>query len=202
MAGALIIVDVQNDFCEGGAMGVSGGAAVAGAVADLVTDGATFDLVLATQDWHIDPGTHFSETPDFVDSWPVHCVAGTSGAQLHPALTPASERIDAYVRKGRYEAAYSGFEGRVISGDEASAPEPGPSDTVPGTPLAAWLRERGVTDVTVVGIATDFCVRATALDAVREGFDTTALRELTAAVHPENTPAVLEELAAAGVRIA
>ncbi|MGO1320519.1 MAG: isochorismatase family protein, partial [Galactobacter sp.] len=135
------------------------------------------------------------------DTWPVHCVAGSSGAQLHPALAAVANQIDAYVRKGRYEAAYSGFDGRVVAGEEMTAPEPGPSDMMPGMPLAAWLRSRAVTEVTVVGIATDFCVRATALDALKEGFGTRVPAELTAAVHPDNTPRVLKELVGAGAKV-
>jgi len=204
MVRALIIVDVQNDFCEGGALGVDGGSAAAAGIARLLgsEEGAAFSTVLATQDWHIEPGSHFSAEPDFVDSWPVHCVAGTPGAALAPALAEARGHVDALVRKGRYEAAYSGFEGRVVSAEETDRPEPGPSDELPGAPLAAWLRSRDVTELSVVGIATDFCVRATVLDALREGFDVTLLAGLTAAVHPENVPTVLEELRAAGAVIA
>jgi nicotinamidase/pyrazinamidase len=182
-------------------MGVDGGNAVAQGIADLLSADHGFDLVLATQDWHIEPGSHFSTAPDFVDSWPVHCVAGSHGAALNPALAPVTDKIDAMVRKGRYEAAYSGFEGRVVTGSEAEAPEPGPTDPLPGVPLAAWLREREVTGVTVVGIATDFCVRATALDAAAEGFRTTVDASLCAAVHPDNVESVLEEFTAHKINV-
>jgi len=177
---ALIIVDVQLDFCEGGSLAVAGGASVAMRI-NAVTD--RYDHVAATRDYHVDPGDHFSDNPDFVHSWPVHCVAGTAGAAFHPALDVAP--IGAVFAKGAYQAAYSGFEGAEPS----------------GAGLADWLRAREVTEVDVVGIATDYCVRATALDAVRAGFATTVLTELTAGVAPESTTAALDELRAAGVII-
>ncbi|MEV6524897.1 isochorismatase family protein [Longispora sp. NPDC051575] len=179
---ALIIVDVQNDFCEGGSLAVAGGAAVAAGVTDALLSGP-WDHVVATQDHHIDPGDHFSDTPDYVHSWPVHCVVGTAGQEFHPALN--TDRIEAVFHKGEYAAAYSGFEGAAE-----------------GVTLAGWLRERGVMEVDVVGIATDYCVRATALDAAREGFTTTVLTDLTAGVAPESTDRALEDLRAAGVTIA
>ncbi|GIG57071.1 nicotinamidase/pyrazinamidase [Longispora fulva] len=189
---ALIIVDVQNDFCEGGSLAVAGGAAVAAGVTDALRSGGAdpielrpgrWDHVVATQDHHIDPGSHFSDTPDYVDSWPVHCVVGTQGQEFHPALD--TDRIEAVFHKGEYAAAYSGFEG-----------------SAEGVTLTRWLRERGVTEVDVVGIATDYCVRATALDAAREGFATTVLTALTAGVAPESTDRALADLRAAGVTIA
>ena len=175
---ALIVVDVQNDFCEGGSLAVRGGSAVAGACTQLMPE---YSTVVATRDYHIDPGDHFSATPDFVDSWPPHCVAGTAGADLHPDLDTAAVR--AVFGKGAHSAAYSGFEGA----DEH------------GTSLARWLAERGVDEVDLVGIATDHCVRATALDAVRAGLRTRVLLELTAAVAPESARAAVAELRAAGV---
>jgi nicotinamidase/pyrazinamidase len=185
---ALIVVDVQNDFCEGGSLAVTGGADVAAAVTDLVADAAPgYRHVVATRDFHIDPGDHFSEHPDYVRSWPVHCVAGTEGSGFHPNFAPSitSGAVEAVFDKGAYAAAYSGFEGA----DEN------------GISLADWLRARGVTEVDVVGIATDHCVRATALDAVREGFTTNVLLELTAGVSEETTGRALEEMRAAGVRL-
>ena len=173
---ALIVVDVQNDFCEGGSLAVSGGAAVAASIAALLAGDHGYDLVVATRDHHIDPGPHFSDTPDFVDSWPVHCVAGTPGADFHPGLGDPS--FAAVFDKGEYEAAYSGFEGR---------------DHTLDVTLADFLRGHAVTDVDVCGIATDHCVNATARDAASAGFDTTVLLDLTAAV----TPANLDELTAA-----
>ena len=117
MTRALIIVDVQNDFCEGGSLAVKGGADVARGISEYIEDQqGRFDFIVATQDWHVDPGSHFSEDPDFVDSWPVHCVAGTPGAELHPELDP--EYIDAYFRKGKYEAALE-----ELTGDSRSVVE-------------------------------------------------------------------------------
>jgi nicotinamidase/pyrazinamidase len=182
MAKALIIVDVQNDFCEGGSLPVAGGAAVAGAISRYVAGGG-YDHVVATRDHHVDPGEHFSDTPDFVTSWPVHCRAGTPGASFHPDLDVAP--IEAVFSKGAHAAAYSGFEGF----------EPG------GRTLTEWLRGHGVDTVDVVGIATDHCVRATALDAAAEGFDTAVLLDLTAAVAPATRDAALVELRAAGVNL-
>jgi nicotinamidase/pyrazinamidase len=189
MRRALIVVDVQNDFCEGGSLAVTGGADVAAAVTDLIgqTAGAGYQHVVATRDHHIDPGDHFSDHPDFEHSWPAHCVAGTEGVGFHPNFAPAvaSGAIDAVFDKGAYEAAYSGFEGV----DEN------------GTSLARWLRAREVSEVDVVGIATDHCVRATALDAVREGFRTQVLLDITAGVAEETTQRALEELREAGVEL-
>ncbi|MFH8619070.1 isochorismatase family protein [Streptomyces sp. NPDC017979] len=184
---ALIVVDVQNDFCEGGSLAVAGGAEVAAAITEMIGEGTGYRHVVATRDHHVDPGDHFSDTPDYETSWPVHCVAGTEGAGFHPNFAPAiaSGAIDAVFDKGAYAAAYSGFEGS----DEN------------GKGLAAWLREQGVTEVDVVGIATDHCVRATALDAVREGFATRVLLDLTAAVSKDRTSRVLPELREAGITL-
>jgi nicotinamidase/pyrazinamidase len=181
MARALIVVDVQNDFCEGGSLAVTGGGDVARRIAELMRADHSYDHIVATRDHHVDPGDHFAERPDFVDSWPAHCVAHTEGAQHHPSLDRAP--FAAIFDKGEYAAAYSGFEG--TSAD--------------GAPLADWLRERGVDRVDVCGIATDYCVKATALDAARNGFATTVLLELTAAVDPTSTDAVIGELTEAGV---
>jgi nicotinamidase/pyrazinamidase len=180
---ALVVVDLQLDFCEGGSLGVGGGNDVAAAVAELVRE-QDYACVAATQDWHVDPGDHFSAAPDFVRTWPEHCRAGTPGATLHPDLP--LDRIDAVFRKGEHAAAYSGFEGTTgADRDEA-------------IDLAGWLRGRGITAVDVVGIATDHCVRATALDAVTEGFDTRVLLGLTAGVARDSTDRALEQLRAAG----
>lgn len=179
---ALVIVDVQNDFCEGGSLAVTGGAAVAEKIDTLLGGAHGYDHVIATTDYHVDPGGHFSESPDFATSWPRHCVAGTAGAELHPGLDPSG--IEAVFRKGAHGAAYSGFEG-----------------TADGVGLADWLHEHAVDAVDVVGIATDYCVRATALDAARAGFATRVLLDLTAGVAPESTAAALAELSAAGVEL-
>ncbi|MFJ1746012.1 nicotinamidase [Streptomyces sp. NPDC088116] len=188
---ALIVVDIQNDFCEGGSLAVTGGADVAAAITDLIGQAsAGYRHVVATRDHHIDPGDHFAAppaAPDYVHSWPVHCVAGTEGVGFHPNFAPAvaSGAIDAVFDKGAYAAAYSGFEGA----DEN------------GVGLADWLRAREVTEVDVVGIATDHCVRATALDAAREGFVAQVLLDLTAGVAAGTTERALEELRTAGVEL-
>ncbi|MEV4352382.1 nicotinamidase [Actinoplanes sp. NPDC049596] len=182
MTRALIIVDVQNDFCEGGSLAVGGGAAVAKGISLVLRKaGARWDHVVATKDWHIDPGNHFSDHPDYHDTWPAHCVVGSDGAEFHPEL--ATDRIEAVFHKGEHKAAYSGFEGHTESGET----------------LAAWLRSRDVTEVELVGIATDHCVRATALDAKAEGFATTVLLELTAGVAEGTTAAALEEMRTASI---
>ncbi|MFB6392538.1 isochorismatase family protein [Polymorphospora lycopeni] len=184
MARALIIVDVQNDFCEGGSLAVGGGAGVAEAISRVLAgnDGG-WDHVVATKDHHIDPGAHFGNPPDFVSSWPAHCVVGTDGVEFHPKL--ATDRVEAVFHKGEYAAAYSGFEGRA-DGDVG---------------LADWLRARDVDTVDVVGIATDHCIRATALDAAREGFATTVLLDLTAGVSRVTTDLALNDLRSADVTL-
>ncbi len=183
MTRALVVVDVQNDFCEGGSLAVAGGADVAARIADLLADQGRhgYDVVVATRDHHIDPGDHFSDDPDFVDSWPVHCVVDTAGEAWHPALSPRP--FDAVFTKGEHSAAYSGFEGH----------------TAEGTGLADWLRRRHVEDVDVCGLATDYCVRATALDAAAAGFTTTVLLGLSAAVAPDRIDDTFTAFEAAGV---
>lgn len=182
---ALVIVDVQNDFCEGGSLAVAGGAAVARAISEYLDrpDGTRYDHVVASQDFHVDPGEHFSAQPDFYRSWPAHCVAETAGAHFHPDLD--TSRIEEIFRKGQHAAAYSGFEGVSAA----------------GTSLGSWLTERGVTDVDIVGIATDYCVYATAADASRAGFGTSVLLGLTAGVDPHTTEAALDKLRAVGVTL-
>ena len=180
MSRALVVVDVQNDFCEGGSLAVSGGAAVAASISALLAN-SDYDHVAATRDAHHDPGAHFAAEPDYVDTWPAHCVVGSPGVEFHPALD--TQQVEAVFDKGAYSAAYSGFEGADPS----------------GTPLAEWLRAHDVTEVDVVGIATDHCVRATALDAAREGFSTRVLLDLTAGVAPETTQDALKQLRDAGV---
>jgi nicotinamidase/pyrazinamidase len=181
MSSAIIVVDVQNDFCEGGNLAVAGGAEVARRITDRLTEGG-YDHVVATRDHHIDPGSHFSAAPDFRDSWPTHCVVGTDGVELHPELSRGP--IEAVFDKGEYAAAYSGFEAL--------------SD---GVGMADWLAEHGVTAVEVCGIAIDHCVRATALDAARAGLATTVRLDLTAGVAAASTAQTLEELGAAGVTL-
>jgi nicotinamidase/pyrazinamidase len=192
---ALVVVDVQQDFCEGGSLGVGGGNDVAVAVAEVVRE-RDYSFVVATQDWHVDPGDHFSDTPDFVKTWPAHCRAGTPGAELHPELP--LDRIDATFRKGEHAAAYSGFEGTTGFEAKGSADRTDPAARVG---LADWLRDRGITEVDVVGIATDHCVRATALDALAAGFRTRVLLGLTAGVARATTDRALQELRAAGAEL-
>jgi nicotinamidase/pyrazinamidase len=185
---ALIVADVQRDFCEGGSLAVPGGEAVAVAVSDLIdAAGDAYAVIVATRDWHVDPGGHFAAegtTPDFVNSWPVHCVAGTAGAEWHPDLRLPDGAV--VVSKGQHDAAYSAFEG--IAGD--------------GRTLSDLLREADVEAVDIAGIATSYCVKATALDAVRAGFATRVLAPLTADIDAAVTPSTLDELARAGVKIA
>jgi len=181
---ALIVVDVQPTFCEGGALPVEGGDAVAQAIARYAAAHRDrYDVVVTTQDWHVDPGAHFSATPDYVDTWPPHAVVGTPEAELHPAL--ADLRPDASVRKGEYAAAYSGFEG--VDAD--------------GRALGTVLRDAGVTDVDVVGIAESHCVRATTLDALTLGLRTRVLTDLTVPVTPDQGAAARDAMAAAGAEL-
>jgi nicotinamidase/pyrazinamidase len=187
MSRALVIVDVQNDFCEGGSLAVAGGSEVARRISEhVLTHLGEYAAIVATADWHDDPGAHFSDSPDFVDSWPAHCRIGSDGALFHPAAEPAFEHVEAIFRKGHHSAAYSGFEGHTVQ-----------ADTTVG--LADWLRDRAIEEVHVVGIATDYCVRATALDSAEEGFETTVLLDLTAGVEPVTTSAALADFAAAGI---
>jgi nicotinamidase/pyrazinamidase len=180
---ALIIVDVQNDFCEGGSLAVAGGAAVARGISELLASRPDYAHIVATKDFHIDPGEHFSDDPDYSATWPPHCVAGTSGAEFHPLFEPSA--VEAVFAKGHYSAAYSGFEGTDDS----------------GATLTDWLRQRGVDEVDVVGIATDYCVKATAADAAKAGFSTRVLLDLTAGVAPESTTKAVEDLRDAGVEV-
>lgn len=185
---ALIIVDVQNDFIDG-SLAVADGDQAAARIANLVQGNAPYDVIVTTQDWHIEPEDHFSETPDFTNTWPVHCKTGTRGAALSPRLDPIRDRIDARFFKGHYSAAYSGFEGTTIGGHT----------------LAEYLRAKGITEVDVVGIATDYCVKATALDAVKEGLKTAVLLPYTAAVDGHEGGSgeqALIEMRKAGVEIA
>lgn len=183
MATALIVVDVQNDFCEGGALAVSGGAMLAADIATFLASEAAYDAVVATRDYHIDPGAHFSDDPDFIRSWPPHCRAGTPGASFHPELDvgPVTEVFS----KGQYSDGYSGFEATSPAGNE----------------LAVWLRSREIDSVDIIGIATDHCVRATALDAAHEGFAVRTLLDYTAGITQPTVDAALDELRTAGVEL-
>ncbi|MFF1446216.1 isochorismatase family protein [Streptomyces sp. NPDC058295] len=189
MSRGLIVVDVQKDFCEGGSVPVAGGAQLATAIAELVEHSADGDYqyVVATRDHHIDPGSHFSSNPDFKDSFPVHCVAGDEGGEFHPNFAPAaaSGKVHAVFFKGAHSASKSGFEGADAE----------------GTPLADWLRARGVRHVDVVGIATDHCVRATALDAAAAGFKTRVRLDYTVGVAPETIASTLDDFRQAGIKV-
>jgi len=186
----LLVVDVQNDFCPGGSLPVLGGDDVAARITRWLRSGAQhYDAVVATMDWHPAPDgsppfDHFSTTPDYATTWPPHCVAGTPGAELHPALD--LPRGTVVLRKGQHTAAYSAFEGH----DER------------GRSLQEVLRAAAVEAVDVVGLATDHCVRATALEAVAEGFEARVLSPLVAGVDPERSERAFDELAAAGVEVA
>ena len=181
---ALVVVDVQNDFCEGGSLGVDGGAEVARRVSNYVAShGDEYELIVASRDYHVDPGGHFSDEPDFRDSWPAHCVVGTAGAEFHPDFRV--DRIDDVFNKGRYSAAYSAFE--AVDDD--------------GRTLEQVLRERGVEAVDLVGLATDYCVRSTTLDAVSAGFKARVLTDMAAGVNADTTAAALDEMDAAGVEL-
>lgn len=187
MSRALLIIDVQNDFCEGGSLAVEGGSAVAASITALLTDEANtgrWDAVVLTRDWHIDPGAHWAvdgAEPNYVDTWPVHCKAETKGAEFHRHLRAAP---DAIFSKGHHSACYSGFEGR---------------DDVDRTPLHEWLKARNIDEVEIVGLATDHCVRATALDAISAGFTTTVLLDHCAGVAPATTTTALSTMSNAGV---
>lgn len=188
MKTALLIVDVQNDFCPGGALATARGDEVATRIAELIsgTDGQAreYDYVVATQDWHIDPGAHFSENPDFVDSWPEHCVAGSEGAQIRRPVP--TDQIDQFFKKGHYTAAYSGFEG-VNDADQG---------------LANWLREHDIARLEVCGIATDHCVRATVLDALKDGFEVRVLQDMCSPVDDARVADALREMQNAGAALA
>jgi nicotinamidase/pyrazinamidase len=184
---ALLIVDVQNDFVEGGSLGVEGGRAVAGRISDhLAAHADDYALVVASRDWHDPDSTnegHFHEPgtePNFTTTWPVHCVSTGTGSDYAPELD--ADRITHHVRKGMGVPAYSAFEGVLDD----------------GRPLAELLREHGITDLDVVGIATDYCVRASVLDARRNGFGVRVLDGMHAGVAPGTSDAALAEMAAAG----
>lgn len=190
MTRALIVVDVQNDFCEGGSLAVRGGAETAFKIGNVLHTwqeaeerDRDYDFILATRDHHIDPGPHFSDSPDYVKSWPRHCVAGTDGAGFHPNLDP--QPFHAVFSKGEYDHGYSGFDGKSIE----------------GKPLGEWLREHDVDRIDLVGIATDHCVRATAVDAAQAGFQTRVLLDLTAGVSVQTTERALAEMREAGCEL-
>lgn len=189
MPKALIVVDAQIDFCEGGSLAVLGGKECAKDISWYCLYAAEdYDLIVATKDWHVNPGDHFSDNPDYINSWPKHCVKGTVGAEFHPNFDPVCLKPKfAYnvFYKGQTSAAYSGFEGK--SGQ--------------GIWLNDYLKEAGITNVDVVGIAFDYCVRATAIDSVRNGYDTTVLKQFTVSVNPLNDINVVKELSLDGIKV-
>ena len=184
---ALLIVDVQNDFTEGGALACVGGAATASAITEFVRSNRDdYAVILASRDWHdvdSDNGGHFAAEPDWVDSWPAHCVAGTPGAEYHPSLD--SSLVDEHLLKGQGAPAYSAFEGI----------------TTDGRGIRDIIAERGIDALDVVGIATDYCVRASALDAIAAGLDVTVRANLCVGVDPAGSVKALGEMARAGVKI-
>jgi nicotinamidase/pyrazinamidase len=188
---ALLVVDVQNDFCEGGSLAVVGGERVAGAIAAYLEERAGgYEAVVTSRDWHVDPGPHFASSlgssPDFSETWPDHCVVGTEGADYHPAIAAVvAARAEAEFLKGQRAAAYSAFEGTLGTNGE--------------TLLVDWLRARAIGAVEIAGIATDYCVRATALDAVSADFPTTVLTDLCAGVAAATSRAALDAMRARGV---
>ena len=176
---ALIVVDVQRDFCADGALPVPDGDAVVPAINELVKH---FDVVVTTRDWHVDPGDHFGNPPDFEESWPKHCVANTPGAEYHPDL-----RLGVFVefRKGEYAASYSGFDG---VNDE-------------NCPLAQCLHEKNIKTVIVCGLATDYCVYETALAARENGFVTIVPLDACRGVSPKRMREAVNDMAASGIVI-
>jgi nicotinamidase/pyrazinamidase len=189
MSKALFIVDVQNDFTEGGALGVTGGDAVAARISRyLEAHAGEYSLIVASRDWHDadnDNGGHFAAgEPDFVDTWPPHCVSGTEGAEYDPGLDTSA--VTHHVKKGQGKPAYSVFEGTTDAGQT----------------VAELLDEHGVIDVDIAGIATDYCVRASGLDAVEHGRHVRVFTDLIAGVAAESSDAALAELAHAGAELA
>lgn len=178
---ALIIVDVQPTFCEGGELGVAGGSAVADRIAQYVNAHSDdYVYIAATQDWHIEPGSHFSERPDFVDSWPKHGVAGTANAELMPQI--AALGLSHHFKKGQYASAYSGFEGIEDNTFNIQTREEFAALQREGRTLAQSLRDAGVDHVDIVGLAESHCVKETALDAGKFGYDVTVFEDMTEAV--------------------
>ena len=190
MARALLVIDVQVDFCEGGALACSGGAAVAKAITNHIgSHGAHYDHVIASRDWHtpnsLNSG-HFPPegvAPDFETTWPLHCIAGESGAEYHENLD--ASLIDLHVKKGQDANGYSIFDGTDESGRN----------------FETLVQELGITQVDVVGIATDYCVRASSLDAKKHGLSVRVITSLTAGVSALSTEAAIDEMVDAGIEV-
>ena len=190
MSRALFVIDVQNDFCEGGALACQGGAQVASSITNYLQGGkSNYDKVIASRDWHTPDsanGGHFPAAgiePDYVNTWPLHCIAGTPGAEYHPNLD--SSLVDIHIKKGQDQPGYSIFDGVTESGEK----------------IQDLISRLGITEVDVVGIATDYCVRASALDAKKFGLDVRVITSLTAGVSAASTEAAIDELVDAGVRV-
>ena len=199
-AKALIVVDVQPTFCEGGELGVEGGNAVAERIADFVNAHRNdYAYIATTQDWHIEPGRHFSATPDFVDTWPPHGIAGTDNAKLHPAISALG--IKHHFKKGQYQAAYSGFEGIEDNTDRIQTREEFEDLVKAGNTLEHALTQAGIDHVDVVGIAESHCVKETALDAKKLGYPTTVYTDLTVPVSEDQGAAARRELTAASIEL-
>lgn len=190
MTRALLIIDVQNDFCEGGSLAVEGGASVAAGITELLNKAKNqYDVVIASRDWHdasSDNGGHFAasgEAPDFVSTWAVHCVAESFGAEYHSALE--RDLVDFHVKKGQGKPAYSIFEGTTPDGED----------------FPDLLQRLGVTSVDVVGLATDYCVQASALDSRENGLSVRVLSKLIAGVNTETSSKALSRMANSGCEI-
>ena len=198
MIKALIIVDVQPTFCEGGELGVEGGNAVAERIVEYVeTHRNEYSYVATTQDWHVEPGRHWSDDPDYVDTWPVHGKAGTANAGLHPAI--AALGIGHHFKKGQYSPSYSGFEGLEDNTDRIPTREEVAADLTAGRTLANALEAAGITRVDVVGLAESHCVKETALDARKLGYETHVIEELTEPVSEELGVDARRQMREAGV---
>ena len=198
MSKALIIVDVQPTFCEGGELGVEGGNAVAERIAEYVeTHRNEYSYVATTQDWHVEPGRHWSDDPDYVDTWPVHGKAGTANAGLHHAI--AALGIGHHFKKGQYSPSYSGFEGLEDNADRIPTREEVAADLTAGRTLANALESAGITRVDVVGLAESHCVKETALDARKLGYETHVIEELTEPVSEELGVDARRQMREAGV---
>ena len=181
----MLVVDVQPTFCEGGSLPVDGGDLIAQKISNILSGDHGYEMVITTQDWHIDPEGHFDENPNYVDTWPHHGVAGTTEAELHPALSSVLDQVTNRIKKGEYVAAYSGFEGV----DES------------GASLDEILTARSISRIETVGLAFDYCVKETALDGARLGYEVVVLKSLTAPVSQETADLAEQELRTAGVII-
>jgi nicotinamidase/pyrazinamidase len=181
---AIIVVDPQPDFFEGGSLPIPGATAASYRIAAFLHERhADFDLTIVTQDWHLNPGDHWSSEPDFVSTWPVHCAANTLGAEIHESL--ADVHWDAVIHKGMHEAAFSGFDGEGFD----------------GATLNEVLSSSNIHNVTVVGFATDYCVRATALDARALGMNVRVKLDLCAGVDPATTASAIAEMLSVGIEV-